>query len=92
MDQAANDPPRLLAADPLLTTISLSFAVGAIGIVLSGMLAAATRGLRDVQRNGGITMVQSLSSAQFPPMPLAARNQGKAEVICSAERAMLCTP
>jgi two-component system CheB/CheR fusion protein len=48
----------------------------AIGVVLSGSGADGTEGLRAIKAAGGIAIVQSPSSAQFPSMPESAMAAG----------------
>jgi two-component system CheB/CheR fusion protein len=41
----------------------------AVGVILSGMDADGSQGMRAIKGEGGITMVQSPETAQFPDMP-----------------------
>lgn len=51
----------------------------AIGIVLSGMLAAGVRGLRAIRRHG-LVLAESASSAAHFSMPMSAIDLGKAGI------------
>ncbi len=57
----------------------------AIGVVLSGSGADGTQGLRAIKAAGGIAIVQSPSSAQFPSMPESAMAAGVVDVAAPPE-------
>ena len=57
----------------------------AIGVVLSGSGADGTEGLRAIKAAGGIAIVQSPGSAQFPSMPESALAAGIADFAATPE-------
>jgi chemotaxis methyl-accepting protein methylase len=56
-----------------------------VGVLLSGMGADGTLGLRAIQENAGSTFVQSPASAKYDSMPRSAIDAGVADVVASAE-------
>ncbi|MFI3155341.1 MAG: chemotaxis protein CheB [Methylococcaceae bacterium] len=53
----------------------------AIGVILSGMGADGTLGLRAIKENAGFALVQTPDSAKFDAMPRSAIDAGLADVI-----------
>jgi len=53
----------------------------AIGVVLSGMGADGTLGVRAIKENAGLTVAQSAGSAQFDAMPRSVIDAGLADII-----------
>lgn len=43
-----------------------------VGVLLSGMLDDGASGLWEIARNSGVTVIQDLTEAEFPSMPLSA--------------------
>ncbi|MEO7522929.1 MAG: CheR family methyltransferase, partial [Ferruginibacter sp.] len=64
--------------DIFLSALAEIFQSHTIGILLSGMGADGTLGLKTIKDHGGVTFVQSISSAKYPSMPQHALN---AEVV-----------
>jgi two-component system chemotaxis response regulator CheB len=60
------------AVDPLFRSIAVTYGPRAIGLVLTGKLNDGAAGLRDINRCGGVTIVQNPSDALAPDMPLGA--------------------
>ncbi len=56
-----------------------------IGVILSGMGADGTLGLRAIRRAAGACFVQTPATAQFDSMPRSAIDAGVADVVASAE-------
>ena len=56
-----------------------------IGVILSGMGADGTEGLRAIRRAAGACFVQTPDTAQFDSMPLSALDAGVADVVAPAE-------
>lgn len=56
-----------------------------IGVILSGMGADGTLGLRAIRRAAGACFVQTPATAQFDSMPLSAIDAGVADVVAPAE-------
>tara|TARA_R110001592_G_scaffold319982_1_gene597826 strand:+ start:20595 stop:25838 length:5244 start_codon:yes stop_codon:yes gene_type:complete len=61
-----------LPIDLFLENIGKQFGEDAIGVILSGTGSDGSRGIRYIQEEGGIIMVQEPSSAQFDGMPKSA--------------------
>jgi two-component system CheB/CheR fusion protein len=74
------------SADALLSSLAQHYGPGAIGIMLSGLMAVGVGGLRKIQRAGGLVAVQSNDTARCIEMPSAARDLGKAEIWLSPNR------
>jgi two-component system chemotaxis response regulator CheB len=55
-----------------MRSAAVAYASRAAGILLSGELDDGTAGLWEVQRRGGVTIVQNPEEAPFPSMPLSA--------------------
>lgn len=66
--------------DLLFESVAETYKSGAVGIVLSGMLAVAFEGLRAIRAQGGIIIAQSQGSATHGEMPGAAVDFGKADI------------
>ncbi len=60
------------ALDPLFRSAAAEFGAGVIGVVLTGNLDDGTAGLAEIQRHGGIAVVQDPATASFPGMPASA--------------------
>lgn len=76
----------LSCPDTMLTSLARCYGSRAVGIVLSGMLAAGIDGMRAIRAAGGLTMAQSKASAMHFAMPLGAIDLGKAEIVTSPRR------
>jgi two-component system chemotaxis response regulator CheB len=74
------------SADLLLKSVAGQFGAGAIGVVLSGMLAAGVTGLRATIAAGGIAFAQSTASAEYPAMPDAAADLASVDWVASPQR------
>jgi two-component system CheB/CheR fusion protein len=57
----------------------------AIGVILSGMGADGTLGLRAIKAMGGLGLAQEPSSAKFDSMPKSVIDAGLADIVASAE-------
>ena len=65
--------------DILFQSLALDQQEGAIAVVLSGTGSNGTEGLREIRAVGGMSMVQSLETAQFDGMPRSAISAGMAD-------------
>ncbi|CAN5403074.1 chemotaxis protein CheB [soil metagenome] len=70
-----------LPIDVFFSSLAESLGSLAVGVVLSGMGADGTEGLRRLKDCAGATFVQALSSAQFDSMPRSAIEAGVADVV-----------
>jgi two-component system, chemotaxis family, protein-glutamate methylesterase/glutaminase len=69
----------LASADVLIASLAHLYAERIVGIVLSGMMGAAVKGMLAVRACGGVTMAQDRISSLCFEMPSAAIDFGKAE-------------
>lgn len=60
------------AADPLFESAARAFGRQVTGVVLTGGDGDGTRGLQEIKRRGGKSVVQSPSDSQVPHMPIHA--------------------
>jgi two-component system chemotaxis response regulator CheB len=68
------------SVDIFLKSMAAHVGEAAIAIVLSGMLYDGADGIAAVRRAGGATMVQDPVSAEYPSMPTAAIDLGRADL------------
>ena len=73
------------AVDALFRSAAHTRAPNVIGVVLSGVLDDGTSGLWNIQRLGGVTVVQDPEDAAFDAMPLNALEQVKVDHQCRAQ-------
>ena len=57
-----------------------------IAVVLSGALSDGSQGLLSVRRSGGATIAQDFKTAEFPDMPTAAVDLGRADLMLPVEQ------
>ncbi len=72
------------AIDPLFRSVGISAGSKAIGVLLSGMLNDGASGLADLQRCGGVTVVQSPLDATESEMPQTALRASDVDYRASA--------
>jgi chemotaxis response regulator CheB len=72
MDEGTDTNPSRVGIDKLFRSAALSCGERVVAIVLSGMLDDGALGLREVRRNGGITIVQDPAESPEPSMPRSA--------------------
>ena len=70
-----------LPIDALFFSLARTQTEDAIGVVLSGMGSDGTLGLLAIKRQGGLTLAQSLESAQFDSMPRNAIAAGCVDIV-----------
>jgi two-component system, chemotaxis family, CheB/CheR fusion protein len=70
-----------LPIDVLFCSLAGEQGARAIGVVLSGMGSDGTLGLQAIKTQGGLTLAQEPSSAQFDSMPRTAIAAGAADVV-----------
>ncbi|WP_077034695.1 chemotaxis protein CheB [Pelomonas sp. KK5] len=70
-----------LPIDVLYSSLARDQRELAVGVVLSGMGSDGTQGLRAIQAQGGLTLVQEPTSAQFDAMPRSAIDAGAADIV-----------
>ena len=83
---AARQPRgRRLPIDVLFRSLARDQGAQAIGVVLSGMGADGTLGLKEIKRQGGLTLAQQPDSAQFDSMPQNAIASGCVDIVALPE-------
>jgi len=73
-----------LPIDVLLCSLARDQGERAIGVVLSGMGADGTLGLQAIKSQGGLTLAQEPTSAQFDSMPKSAIAAGACDIVAPA--------
>ena len=74
------------SVDVLFRSIALAYGSRGIGVVLSGTRDDGAAGLLDIQRAGGVTLVQDPSDAAFPGMPTAACAMADPDAVAPADK------
>jgi chemotaxis methyl-accepting protein methylase len=77
--------PRL-PIDFLFHSLAAGYGDRAIGVVLSGMGADGTEGLRAIAAAGGLCVAQQPTTAKFPSMPQNAIDTGVVSLMAAPER------
>ncbi|HEX4488777.1 MAG TPA: chemotaxis protein CheB [Terriglobales bacterium] len=72
------------AIDPLFRSAAYTYGPRVIGVVLSGLLDDGSHGLFQIERQGGVTVVQDPSDAEQPSMPQSAIAQAKVDHVVPA--------
>ncbi len=71
--------------DVLFETAADVFHDRLLGIILTGANSDGARGIRKIGMQGGITIAQSIETADYPDMPKAAINTGYVRYIMSPD-------
>ena len=81
----APEQPRGLRRpiDELFESIASEQQEHAVGVVLSGMGADGTVGLKAIKATGGLALAQAPESAQFDSMPRSALAAGCVDIVCA---------
>ncbi|MHB8762912.1 MAG: chemotaxis protein CheB [Deferrisomatales bacterium] len=74
-----------LPIDSFFRSLARDLEERAIGVILSGMGADGTLGLRAIKENAGLTLVQDPASAKYDSMPRSAIDAGVADFVAAAE-------
>ncbi len=74
------------AADLLFESMAMSFHKRAIAVVLTGMGQDGAKGIQAIKQAGGMTVAQSVATAQFPSMPLAAIRTHAVDLVLPLEQ------
>jgi two-component system chemotaxis response regulator CheB len=74
------------AADPLFVSAAEAFGEDLLGVVLSGGDGDGAEGLRQVKKQGGISLVQEPEEAEVPSMPLQALLSDHPDASVSVDR------
>ena len=75
---------RRLPIDVLFCSLARDQGERAIGVVLSGMGSDGTIGLQAIKGQGGLTLAQEPTSAQFDSMPKSAIDAGACDIVAPA--------
>src|SRR5262245_40281829 len=74
------------AIDALFTSAAASFGPRVVGIILSGLLDDGVHGLRQIQRAGGVAVIQAPDDAAVPVLPMNALRAFRADHVVAATR------
>jgi two-component system, chemotaxis family, protein-glutamate methylesterase/glutaminase len=75
------------AIDPLFRSAARTYDSRVIGVILSGMLSDGTAGFAEINRNGGLTVVQDPEEALFSGMPVSALRHTRVDYCLRVGRA-----
>ena len=67
------------AIDVTFHSAAIAYGPRVAGVILTGQMDDGTAGLREIQRRGGVTIVQDPDEAFFPSMPRNALRAGSAD-------------
>lgn len=84
LEKPAEPRGRRLPIDAMFASLAREYGEQAIGVVLSGMGADGTEGLRAIKARGGWTLAQQPDSAQFDSMPRSAMAAGCVDIVALA--------
>jgi two-component system, chemotaxis family, CheB/CheR fusion protein len=84
LGEPAQPRGRRLPIDALFCSLARDQGERAIGVVLSGMGSDGTIGLQTIKAQGGLTLAQDPTSAQFDSMPRSAIDAGACDIVASA--------
>ena len=86
-EHVSGPKPRLgwPSADLFLHGMAKHIGNRGIAVILSGMLYDGAEGIAAVRRAGGATMVQDPRSADYPSMPIASIDLGRADLTLSLD-------
>ncbi len=73
--------PALMPIDYFMVDLAEDVGEDSVGIVMSGTAHDGTAGLKAIRAAGGLTLVQSPQTAQFPGMPASAIAAGMADQV-----------
>ena len=74
------------SVDIFLRSMAAHLGPRGIAVVLSGMMHDGADGITAVRRSGGATLVQDPRTAEFPEMPSAAVDLGRADLMMPTEQ------
>ena len=72
-----------LPIDAFFRSLAQDVGAQAVAVVLSGSGSDGSRGIVDVKRAGGLVLVESVATAKFDGMPLAAAESGVVDHTCA---------
>ncbi len=75
----------VMPIDHFMSELAEDAGENAVGIVLSGTAHDGTAGLKAIRAGGGLTLVQSPETAEFPGMPDSAITSGVADQVLAAQ-------
>lgn len=75
-----------LPIDGFFTSLAEQFGRDSIGIILSGSGSDGSVGIQEIQKHGGMVMVQSPDSASFDGMPSAAIKTKSTDLVCDVKQ------
>jgi two-component system CheB/CheR fusion protein len=74
-----------LPIDFFFRSLALDQRERSVGVILSGMGADGTQGLRAIKEQAGVALVQEPATAKFDGMPRSAIDAGLADIVAAAE-------
>jgi len=86
LDEEPRDALHRPSADVLMTSAARSFGPRALGVVLTGMGADGTEGLRAIREKGGFTLAEAEETCVIYGMPKAAIEAGVVRRVVPIER------
>lgn len=85
LSEPSVDAGMHLPIDFFFNSLAQEFKDKACAVVLSGMGADGVSGLRAIRENGGVSFIQTPSTAIYSSMPRSAIDSGLADVVAPAE-------
>jgi two-component system CheB/CheR fusion protein len=88
MQLSVPEQPRgqRLPIDSLFESMARELGARAVGVVLSGMGADGSLGLKAIKAQGGLTLAQTPATAEFDAMPASAIRAGCVDVVAEPEQ------
>lgn len=86
LDEEPREALHRPSADVAMASAAATFGAGSVGVVLTGMGADGTEGLRAIQKAGGLTLAESEDTCVIFGMPKAAASAGVVSRVVPLDR------